>query len=69
MAEKKLSIQIAEINRIEVDDVNLTEAGEDEVFQKLTSNSTSANQKYSGLQEYESQAEARMGCRKGHRPA
>ena len=43
MSEKELTIEIAEIYGVEVDDVDLTEAGEREVLQKLTSNPTGAN--------------------------
>ena len=60
MAKKKLSIEIAEIDCIEIDDVNLTEAGEDEILQKLTSDSTSANQEDSRLREHELQGEVEM---------
>ena len=32
LTEKKLAIEVAEINGVEVDYMNLTEAGEDEVL-------------------------------------
>lgn len=32
MAEKELSVQVAEVDSIQIDDVHFAEAGEDEVF-------------------------------------
>ena len=49
MSEKELTIEVAEIYRVEVDDVDLTEAGERKVFQKLTSNTTGTNEQYPRL--------------------
>lgn len=44
MSEKELSVQVTEVNSVEIDDVNFAEAGKDEVFQKLAADTTSANQ-------------------------
>lgn len=44
MSEKELSIQVTEINSIEIDNVDFAEAGKDEVFQKLAADAASANQ-------------------------
>ncbi len=52
MTKKKLSIEIAQIDCIKVDDMNLTKTSEDKVFQELTSDSASANKKYTGLEAY-----------------
>lgn len=49
MSEKELTIEVAEIYGVEVDDVDLTEAGEREVLQKLTSNTTGTNKQYPRL--------------------
>ena len=43
MTKEKLPIKIAQIDCVEIDDMNLTEAGEDKVLQQLTANSTSTN--------------------------
>jgi hypothetical protein len=44
MSEKELSVQVTEVNSVEIDNVNFAEAGKDEVFQKLAADTTSANQ-------------------------
>ena len=49
MSEKELTIEVAEIYGVEVDDVDLTEAGEREILQKLTSYPTGANKEYPRL--------------------
>lgn len=33
MSEEKLSIQVTEVNSVQIDDVDFAEAGKDEVFQ------------------------------------
>lgn len=33
MSEEKLSVQVTEVDRIKIDNVNFAEAGKDEVFQ------------------------------------
>ena len=43
VTEEKLSIQIAEVDSIQIDDVNFAEAGEDKVLQKLAANPPSAD--------------------------
>lgn len=47
--EKKLAIEVTEIDCIEIDDVNLAESREDEVFEKLTTDATSADEKNARL--------------------
>ena len=49
LTEKELAIQVAHIDRVQINDVYLTEAGEHEVFQKFTSDSASANHQYPRL--------------------
>lgn len=43
MTEKELTVQIAQVDCIEINDVNLTEASEHEVFEQLTANATGSN--------------------------
>lgn len=43
MAEEKLSVQIAQVDCIEIYDVDFTEAEEDDVLEKLAADATSAN--------------------------
>lgn len=43
-SEQELTIEIAQIDGVEIDDVNLTKAGEDEVLEQLAANATSSNQ-------------------------
>ena len=49
MTEKELSIEVAQIDCIKIDDVDLSKTSEYEVFQELTSDSTSTNKKNTGL--------------------
>lgn len=50
MSEEKLAIEVAQIDGIEIDDMDVTEPCEDEVFEKLASDSTSTNHQYAGLE-------------------
>ena len=49
VTEEELSIQITEVNGIQIDDVDLAEAGEDKVLQKFTANSSGADHEDAGL--------------------
>ena len=49
MSKQELTIEIAQINSIEVDDVNFAEAGEDEVFQQLATDAACADKKNARL--------------------
>ena len=49
VTEEELSIQITEVNGIQIDDVDLAEAGEDKVLQKFTANSSGADHQDAGL--------------------
>lgn len=40
--EKKLPIQIAQVDRVEIDDVDLSKPGEDEILEQLASDAPSA---------------------------
>jgi hypothetical protein len=42
VAEEKLAVEVAEVDGVEVDDVDLAEAGEDEVLEQLASDSSGA---------------------------
>jgi hypothetical protein len=50
LPEKKLSIEVTQIDRIKIDNVYLAEARENEVLEKLTSNASSPDHQYTGLQ-------------------
>jgi hypothetical protein len=47
--EQELTVQVAQIDCIKVDDVNLAEAGQDQVLEQFASNAASANEKHSCL--------------------
>ena len=49
MTEEKLSIQIAEIYGVEVDDVDFAKSGEEQVLEKLATDSTGADEEDTGL--------------------
>ena len=49
VTEEKLSIQITEVDGIQIDNVDLAEAGEDKVLQKFTANSSGADHQNAGL--------------------
>ena len=49
VTEEELSIQITEVDGIQIDNVDLAEAGEDKVLQKLTANSPGADHEDAGL--------------------
>lgn len=46
-----MTVQVAEINRIEIDDMYLTEAGEDEVLQQFAANATCSHHEDLGLRD------------------
>ena len=58
MSEKELTVQVAKIDRIQIDNVNFAEAGENEVLEELTPNTPSTNHQNAGLS-LESAGEAR----------
>ena len=43
MPEQKLPVQVAEINGIEIDDVDLAEAGEDQIFEQFAANAAGSH--------------------------
>lgn len=45
LSEQELAIEVGQVNGVQVDDVNVTKAGEGEVFEQLASNSASAYHK------------------------
>jgi hypothetical protein len=50
MSKEKLTIEVAQIDGIEIDDLDLAEACEDKVFEKLTSDSTSTHHQHASLE-------------------
>lgn len=50
VAEEELAIQIAQVNRIKIDDVNFAKAGKQEVLEQLAADTTSAHEQHSRLQ-------------------
>lgn len=62
VTEKELAIQVAQVNCIEVDDVDFAKAGKQEVLEQFTANATSAHEQHTRLQisiEYVSNAIAK----------
>lgn len=49
MAEEKLAVKVAEVYSIKIDDMYFAEAGEEKVFEELTADAASANEKDSRL--------------------
>ena len=45
MPEEELPVQIAQVDGIKIDDMNLTEASEDKILEKFASNTSSADKK------------------------
>jgi hypothetical protein len=45
MAEKKLTVQVAQVNGVEVNDVYFTKPSKQEVFEELAADSSSADEK------------------------
>lgn len=50
VSKKKLSVQVAEINSVEVNDVDFAESGKNEVLEKFTSNTASSHHQYPRLE-------------------
>ena len=48
-AEKKLAIEIAQIDGVEVDYMDFAETGQDEVFEQLAADAASAHHKHARL--------------------
>ncbi len=46
LTEKKLAVQVREIDRVEIDNVDLAEAHEDQVFEQLAPNASSSNHEH-----------------------
>ncbi len=49
LAEEKLPVEIAEVDRIEVDNVDLAKAGENEVLEEFASDAASADHEHARL--------------------
>ena len=49
LSEKKLPIEIAEVDRIQIHDVNLAEAGENKVLEEFTANAPRTDHQNPGL--------------------
>lgn len=49
MSEEKLAVEVGQIDRVEVDNVNLAKAVEHEVFQKLAADAASAHHEHPRL--------------------
>jgi hypothetical protein len=62
VAEEELAIEVAKINRVEVDDVDLAEAGQDEVFEQLAANAARAHHQHARLEPGQYIARGMAGC-------
>lgn len=49
LVEQKLAVQVGEVDGVEVDDMDLAKAGEDEVLEQFASNATGADHEDSCL--------------------
>ena len=43
LTKEELTVEVAEVDSVQINDVDFTEAGKDEILQKLTANSASAD--------------------------
>lgn len=43
VTKEELTIEVTEVDGVQIDDVDLAEAGEDKILQKFAANSSSAN--------------------------
>ena len=43
LTKEKLTVEVAEVDSVQINDVNFAEAGKDEILQELTANSASAD--------------------------
>ena len=43
VTKEELTVEVAEVDGVQIDDVDLAEAGKDKILQKLAANSSSAN--------------------------
>lgn len=50
MSEEELPVEIAEVDCVQIDDVNLAEAGEDEVLEEFAAYAASADHENTGLE-------------------
>jgi hypothetical protein len=49
VAEQELPVQIAQINRVQVDNVNLSKASEHKILEQFAADATSSHHQYAGL--------------------
>ena len=49
VAKKKLSIEVAEVDGVQINNVDLAEAGENKVLQELATNSSGTDHQNAGL--------------------
>lgn len=49
MSEEKLTVEVAQIDRVKVYNVNFAKAGENEIFKQLAADATCANEEDPGL--------------------
>lgn len=59
MAEEKLSIEIAEVNGVEIDDVNLAKAGQNQVLEQFAADATGADEKDARLERWGNRSASR----------
>ena len=63
VSEEELPVQVAEIDRVEVDDVDFAEAGADEVLEELAADATGSNHQHLGLGDGVSVGDEGADCR------
>jgi hypothetical protein len=57
LSEEELTIQVAQVDRIKVDNVYLSEAGHDKILEQFTPDSACANKKHSCLKSQSAESE------------
>lgn len=49
LSEQELTVQVGQVNRVEIDNVNFAKACQDEIFQQFASNTASADHEHTRL--------------------
>lgn len=52
LSEQELTVQVGQVNRIEIDDVNFAKACQNEIFQQFASDTASADHEHTRLDRF-----------------
>ena len=50
VSEEELAVEVAKVDGVQVDDLDLAKASENKILQKLASNAASTDHEYAGLE-------------------